>query len=453
MINLFPPILKLFILVGGVLSTLGALGQVISGTFELPVPASKVVLYGTRGSEHPVMDSVLISSKGRFAFPKRNYPPGFYQLGVNDSDRVDVILDPREAALVLEFHGSPLQKNVSILKSSENQRMWAFKLISRAGQEKLSAIQNERRDASPLDTGLLRSMDRREDEAKLNLEHALDSLVGIVPDGQFAYAVAVDRKLDVAARQGPNAILEVFDFSDQRLLRSSSYSKAIVLVLQSTPLETEYSLHHACDTILTAANRDTLCWSYARSFLIELFATYGPDELAQYLVDRYVVGEGAWLPPDPDLLQLAADQLRLTLGAPAPDIDLVIPGVPDTLQLSRILPDHEFTTIFFYSSTCDHCHDQMPGLRQLVLENDPEKFHVIGIALDPDTTEFQQAIVANKINWSSYTAARGWADPAAKAFGVKATPTFFVLDRTGRIVAKPMDHMELRAFLEKSLHN
>jgi len=51
--------------------------------------------------------------------------------------------------------------------------------------------------------------------------------------------------------------------------------------------------------------------------------------------------------------------------------------------------------------------------------------------------------------WPCYTMVKGWGDPAAKAFNVKATPSLFVIDRAGRIVAKPMDHEELRAFLVK----
>ena len=53
------------------------------------------------------------------------------------------------------------------------------------------------------------------------------------------------------------------------------------------------------------------------------------------------------------------------------------------------------------------------------------------------------------VNWPCYTMVMGWGDPAAKAFNVKATPSMFVIDRAGRIVAKPMDHEELRAFLVK----
>jgi peroxiredoxin len=181
---------------------------------------------------------------------------------------------------------------------------------------------------------------------------------------------------------------------------------------------------------------------------LELFATYGPADLAQYLVDHYVVGEGALTPPDQRTLALTVEQLRVVNGAPAMDIELVVPGSSDTTMLFELLPGHRYTALFFYSSTCDHCHLQMPGLGQLISETTREKFQVIGIALDADQQEFDQAIRDHGISWPCYSHLMGWGEPAAKDYAVKATPSLFLLGRDGRILGKPMDHTELRTLLE-----
>ncbi len=428
------------------------IAQVISGTLERPLQAHVMLLYGTRGEDHPAIDSVSIDADGYFTFPQGTYPPGFYQLGVNDTDRVDIILDPYEARANFRFHGSPLQQNIEVVESSENQRMWAYKARSRNGQDVISAIRLERATASPLDTGLLRNLDEREREARRILDHALDSLTEIRPQGQFAFAVAIDKRLDEVRSLGPAATLRTFNFSDPRLLRSASYTKALVQYLQSTPYTDEFALHRACDSLLTAASGDTSCWSYMRKHLVELFATYGPDDVAQHLVERYVVGDGVRSPPDAELLRIAAAQLRSAPGAPAPDMILVSPGKPDTLHLLEVVLDHTYTGLFFYSSTCDHCHDQMPGLRQLVVDMDPKYFHLVGIALDATAEEFAKTIAEEDLNWPCYTELKGWGVQGAKDFNVKATPTLIVLDREGRIANKPMDHEQLRAFLQAQLH-
>ena len=377
----------------------------------------------------------------------RNYPAGFYQLGRNDTDRVDIILDPKEKTLELEMGPGTLRNSVKILRSSENQRMWTYKEMSRTAQENLAAIRTERAEVSPLDTAALRSLERREYNVHDGMKRALDSLAGMVPDGQFAYAVGSDRAMDVAATEGPAALRRVFDLSDQRNLRSSGYPRAIMLMLQTTPMDGEFVLQRACDSILFAAASDTVCWNYTRYYLIEVFATYGPDDLAQYLVDQYVVGDSVLVAPDELTLEIAREQLRVAVGASAPDIELIDPIRTDTTMLSSLLPGQQFTGLFFYSSTCDHCHDQMPGLRRLAADMAAEDFRIIGIALDADLQEFKETLTEEQLTWSSYTALRGWADPAAAAFNVKATPSLFVLDRQGTIVSKPVDHETLRRFL------
>ncbi len=424
--------------------------QGIEGIFEKPLPATHVVLYGTLGSQHHILDSVPIAADGRFAFPAGARPAGFYQLGINGDDRLDLVLDPKEPVIEVAFHGVPLQRNVNVIRSGENQRLWAYKLKSRAGQAEVNALQEQRASASPLDTALLSGLDRKELAIRAGMARVLDSLIALEPEGQFAFAVYADRRLDSAAAGGPPQIRDRFDFSNPRLLRSSAYSKAVLLYLQSTPFTSDMALHRAADTLLSEASRDTACWSYVRWQLLDMFTTYGPDDLAQYLVDRYVVGRAALVPPDRTVLTMAANQLRMVNGAPAPDMILVTPGSPDTLLLSKVWPQHAFTALFFYSSTCDHCHAQMPGLVELVKESRPDQFHLIGIALDVTEEEFRATLVEEHINWPCYTELKAWGAQSAKDYNVKATPSIFVVDRQGKIRAKPMDHEQLRSFLQES---
>ncbi|MBL7952234.1 MAG: redoxin domain-containing protein [Flavobacteriales bacterium] len=428
-----------------------AFGQSLVGTFERPIPAEHIVLYETRGNGHLPMDSVSIDRVGRFDFGKKELPPGFYQIGVNGNDRVDFVVDPADPVIEFAFHGTPLQRNINVLRSGENQRLWAFKLKSREGQALLNELQQQREEASPLDTALLRHLERREMNIRGGMARALDSLISIAPNGQFAYAVNTDRRLENAVTGGPPLIRKEFNFSEPRSLRSSAYAKAILAYLQTTQFTSDDALQRASDTLLLAASGDTACWVYAREQLMDMFSTYGPDDVAQYLVDRYVVGPGALAPPDGRLLQLAAEQLRLVNGASAPDMILVDPRVPDTLHLSSVLPEYAFSVLFFYSSTCDHCHAQMAGLRQLVLDMKPSDLHLIGIAFDVTLEEFTTTLEEERINWPCFTELKAWGAQGAKDFNVKATPTFFILDRMGKIRAKPMDHEEVRTFLERNL--
>ena len=423
-----------------------ASAQRIIGSFSDTIPIGQVILYGTRGTDSLPLDTVVVKDGG-FEFPDRRHPSGFYQLGINDEDRIDLVLDAREPTVVMRFAGRPLQEHVQVIRSPENARLWYYKRLSRAREDSIARISSTRSNASPLDTGLLRRLDRTEVALRMSTLRALDSLVELAPEGPFAKAVRLDRALDEFIGRSPGDILAAFDLSDPQLLRSRSFDKVILLALQGTMLDNELALQRTCDTLLAAAARDTACWAYTRTHLCELFITYGPDEVAQYIVDHYVTGPGALVPPGVDLLKAAAAQLRVAIGSEAPEIELVVPGSVDTVLLSSVLKGQRFTGLFFYSSTCDHCHDQLPGLRALTAQMDPGHFRLIGIALDASAEEFAATLQAEGIHWSSYSELKAWGAKSAKDYNVKATPSFFVIDRRGRIRAKPLDHDALRAFL------
>lgn len=161
--------------------------------FERPLPA-RMVIYTEQQTQHPPYEYHGTSTGRALHLRQDLRAPGFYQFGVNDSDRVDIILDPLEPAVEMAFHGIPLQRNLSVITSGENQRLWTYKGLSRQAQERASAIQQERLGASPLDTGLIRRLARtsREESAlRVSLRNNLDSLAMLAPNGQFAFGVAV----------------------------------------------------------------------------------------------------------------------------------------------------------------------------------------------------------------------------------------------------------------------
>src|SRR5690606_15455096 len=148
--------------------------------------------------------------------------------------------------------------------------------------------------------------------------------------------------------------------------------------------------------------------------------------------------------PDAELRAATEGLLRVSIGATAPIVFLVDPVKHDTLELADLLKGQSYTLLFFYSSTCDHCHVQMPGLMALYREDREKGFQVLGIALDSDLEEFQSGITERGLTWPSFSELNGWGSSAAKAFAVKSTPSLFLLDSNGVIVAKPYDHQELR---------
>lgn len=429
-----------------------ATAQRIQGSFEHGTPLPRqIVLQETWGGTHRSIDSVAVDRKGRFTFPARNRGPGFYRLVGGPEDIIDLIIDPRENLIDLHFAGRPIQEHITVKGSVQNQRLWEYKRASREGQERLYELQEERKKTSPLDAKAQAALGYREAEVKAWQQGILDRLVANDPNGPFERIVLADKRLGEAVALGSDAVRSAIEWADPALVRSSVHPKAIMAYLQTLPDPSVHDLVSASDSLLKWSSDDVQCWTFSRSFLLRLFSVYGPDVVAQHLVDRYIVGPGSLLPPDAELLAAAADLMRVAAGAKAPEVHLVDPLAGDTTVLQGVLAGQAYTVLFFYSSSCDHCHEQMPGLIEVYRDLQKKGVQVLGIALDVDLDEFRTTLVDRGLLWPSYSELNGWGSSAAKAFGVRSTPAFFLLDNAGTIVAKPYDHEELRAKLMELL--
>lgn len=423
--------------------------QRIQGSFEQGVERpERILLEETWGIEHRAIDSVAVDKKGQFQFPKRTYPGGFYRLHAGGGDVLDLVIDPRESEVVVRFGGRPLQEHVTIVRSDDNQRLWEYKRASRESQAKLAALRLDRQRISLQDREAIAAIEAQENAVRAGQLELQDRLAQQDTNGVFQHMILAERRLMAAIPAGAESVRAAMAWSDPLLVRSSTYPKAIMGYLQGLPEPMLEDFMAATDSMLSWASGDTACWRFTRAFLLKAFAQYGPDIVAQHMVDRYLVGAGSLVAPEEDLLLLSEDLLRVSAGKQAPDVKLVDPVRNDTITLYSILKQHRYTTLFFYSSTCDHCHGQMPGLMKLFTERAAAGSHVIGIALDADVQEFQETIAAKGLAWPSFSELNGWGAESAKAFAIKSTPTFILIDAQGTIVAKPYDHEELGELLD-----
>lgn len=421
------------------------MAQTISGTIAgRELSTELLFLVEVKGGDHKAIDSVRIDRNGRFRFANRNYPAGFYKLALNDSDEVDIILDPREDRVELVLSGRSLQDEVSVVRSAENDRLWKYKAISRESGVELSGLRAMRENTDPLDSRTLRRIDSLEASVDARRRSTLDALLADAPASYFALVVKADRDLMAAIPDGAKAVKDAFPWSDPRLVRCSIYPKAIMAYLQALPFAGPDAFMQAVDSLLSWSGSDTTCWSYTRSVLLRVFDQYGPDEVAQYVVDRYVVGPDALTGSSGELAEVLTERLRVAAGAQGPDVQLPDPVKGDTLHLKDLWKEHRYTALFFYSSTCDHCHQQMPGLKRLYTEFHPRGMQILGIALDADVEEFTATLAQRDLPWPCFSELNGWGSLAAKAYAVKATPNLVLLDGKGTIMSRPLDHEDLR---------
>lgn len=405
----------------------------------------KLVLSVARGTSFKPVDSLRTDGTGGFRFPGSFNAPGFYRLAVNDTDRMDLILDGRESVVDLDFEGFPLADHVHVRTSDENKRLWEFKYISKETQAVRAAAARQRLALLPTDTAQLEQLDAVEQRAVHMEEQYVHQLVNTAQGGYFAKVLRVDDAVRGARGKGPMAVAVACDFSDPELMRSTVYDKAVMVFLQNLNVVSEDQFTTGSDTLMHLAGRNPDCRAYMLDHLIDLFSTFELETALQHVIDRYVVPLADSASVAPELRAKVDALMHVTVGRTAPDVDLNDCGV--VTPLSELVKGSTYTALFFYSSTCEHCQAQMPMLKNNRSKFLSKGFRVVGIALDVDSIDFLKSIEENDIPWKCYSEFNGWGAKAAQAFLVKATPGFFLLDSGMRIVAKPMDADELGRIL------
>lgn len=134
---------------------------------------------------------------------------------------------------------------------------------------------------------------------------------------------------------------------------------------------------------------------------------------------------------------------RLRMGAVAPDINW------EKGQMTYTLLDLEGAdnyVLAFWSSTCGHCLNELPALQEKLKNYNTVK--VIAVGLEEDTQNWQKE--STKLPDFEHALALGkWESKYAKTYNILQTPTYFILDKEKRIIAKPENDKMVVEFLER----
>lgn len=111
------------------------------------------------------------------------------------------------------------------------------------------------------------------------------------------------------------------------------------------------------------------------------------------------------------------------------------------------------TIIDFWASWCAPCRKENPNVVALYDEFHAKGLNIIGVSLDkPEAKEaWIQAIAADKLTWPQISNLKHWEEPIAKMYGVKGIPATFILDASGKIVARDLRGAELKAKVQELL--
>ncbi|WP_299548182.1 TlpA disulfide reductase family protein [Seonamhaeicola sp.] len=169
------------------------------------------------------------------------------------------------------------------------------------------------------------------------------------------------------------------------------------------------------------------------------------ESVANYISEAYLMDIAVIL-NDQALLNTLITFENVSLGKTAPDFSFEVEedGKNITKKLSE-LKDFETYIIVFWSSTCSHCLDEIPQLQTFTKTKN--NIGVIAVGLEEEPNEWKQLIT----NYPDFIHVYGlgkWENAIGNDYGVTATPTYFILDKDKKIIAKPEDLEHLKKFFQ-----
>lgn len=185
----------------------------------------------------------------------------------------------------------------------------------------------------------------------------------------------------------------------------------------------------AADNLLKAVNVETPRGQTVMSEVIELFDVSMPQLKEKYLAQA----KNLKCSINDRLSSTITINDKTNIGATFENHTFTMPSNTNAKTIYDVKADKK--VIVFWSSTCSHCEKELPQFIPYYNQMKSKNIEIIGLSLDADKNAYNSKALAYP--WINDTELRGWYSSFNEKYNIHATPTFFVLDKANKIIAKP----------------
>ncbi|SIO53080.1 TlpA disulfide reductase family protein [Chitinophaga niabensis] len=132
------------------------------------------------------------------------------------------------------------------------------------------------------------------------------------------------------------------------------------------------------------------------------------------------------------------------IGA-TPDFTLAdTSGIPFKLSSLK----GKYVLVDFWASWCGPCRKENPNVVTAYNKYHEKGFTIVGVTLDTKKDAWLAAIAKDGLTWAHVGDLQGWKSAIVEEYGIRAVPTNFLLDPSGKVIAKDLREEALQKKLE-----
>jgi len=420
----------------------------ITGSVEVD-DDSWIKLYETEGNDFFLIDSAKIKNES-FQLRLDEAIPGIYKIGLGDDQENlgDVILNPAEERVELNYSSSNLQYGLDSRNSKENEALLAYQKEERKHKNKIRQIQQSREQGLNKRQAIY---DEQEEFKKYQDRVAREY------EGTF-FANMV-RHLQSPNRFDKDKYWNDMDLNDESLIHSRVWPDRITDYMrlhaskEKSKEEPRLGFYNTVDMLATEIMQDGSdeVLEFVLYTLSEGFYSSNMEELSLYVVDNYFYGDACGDAEISELFKRKAAGIRkLQIGNTPPDFTLPNSKGSD-VQFSEVASSNKLTLVLFWASFCHKCEREIPEVKKVYKQYRSKGLEILAVSVDTEKSNWLEGIQDHGTEWLNVSDLKGWRSPVSEKFRVSSTPVMFLVNDKREIIAKPKSVKELDKALSTRL--
>lgn len=418
----------------------------LSGTFSPAKDYPYVFLYhSTPAGGNYVNRAQLDSISGKFEMTlDSTYVPGIYKMVYAlpaENNFFEIIYDGKES---INFNFSR-DKGIEFTESLENKLLNSYLKSMTMVNETINNYYTK--DGKNKDD--FNAVFKTLKDTQASYEEATkDKLVSAFIYANKPYIPDSYEDIETYSKNLKSNYLTTIDFNND-LIKSSIFMlnrvNDYVFNIKDHPLNETYQ-QLVGDVANIIKDNDKSLQSYIMQALWINFAQLDNSEMANFITEMYLLDMSKAVNDEKTIKMITAYR-DTSVGKKAIDFNIVYKNAnSEEIKTSlHELKGYKNYLVIFWSSTCGHCLNQLPKVKQMVA-NKPD-LKVIAFGLEDNDTSWSKEIIKYP-EFINHIGLQKWENPIVDTYGIQGTPTYYLLSEGKIIMSKPILIEDLKVVID-----